>query len=66
MTEECKVKLRNDRRDANEEFKTLKKNAEISEDQMHDYQQQVQKMTDEYIEKAEGILGKKEKEIMEI
>jgi len=66
MAEECKVKLRNSRRDANEEFKNLKKNNEISEDQMHDYQEQVQKMTDSYIEKAEGILAQKEKEIMEI
>lgn len=66
MTEECKVKLRNSRRDANEEFKTMKKNNDISEDQMHDYQEQVQKLTDGYIEKAEGILGQKEKEIMEI
>ncbi len=66
MTEECKVKLRNSRRDANEEFKTMKKNNDISEDQMHDDQEQVQKLTDGYIEKAEAILGQKEKEIMEI
>lgn len=66
MGEECKVKLRNARRDANEEFKNLKKNNEISEDQMHDFQEQVQKLTDSYIEKAEGILKQKEKEIMEI
>ena len=39
---------------------------EISEDQMHDGQEQVQKLTDAYIEKINSILKKKEEEMMEV
>ena len=66
MAEECKVKQRNARRDANEEFKNLKKANEISEDDMFLYQEKVQKLTDKSIEKTDAILATKEKEIMEI
>lgn len=66
MAEEAKVKLRNDRRDANEALKTMKKENEISEDEMFKGQSEVQKMTDEFIKKTDEILALKEKEIMEI
>jgi ribosome recycling factor len=66
MAEESKVKLRNTRRDANEKFKTLKKNNTISEDEMFTQQEQVQKLTDKAIEKTDAILAAKEKEIMQI
>ncbi|MBN2538678.1 MAG: ribosome recycling factor [Deltaproteobacteria bacterium] len=66
MTEEYKVRLRNTRRDANNDFKKLKTDGDISEDNMHDYQDKVQKITDDYIKKADDILGAKEAEIMEI
>jgi ribosome recycling factor len=66
MAEECKIKLRNARRDANDQFKSLKKDNEISEDKMYDYQDEVQKLTDKYIEKTDKVLAAKEKEIMEI
>ena len=66
MAEECKVKQRNARRDANEQFKNLKKENEISEDEMFSYQEKVQKLTDKSIEKTDLILAAKEKEIMEI
>src|SRR3972149_9484424 len=66
MAEECKVKQRNARRDANEEFKNLKKANEISEDDMFLYQEKVQKLTDKSIEKTDAILTVKEKEIMKI
>jgi ribosome recycling factor len=66
MAEEGKVKLRNLRRDANEELKTLKKNNNLSEDELFKTQEEVQKITDQYIEKVDKILAIKEKEIMEI
>lgn len=66
MAEEGKIKLRNARRDANEELKNLKKNNKMAEDEMFTAQEEVQKMTDQYIEKTEKILSAKEKEIMEI
>ena len=66
MAEECKIKLRNTRRDGNEQFKALKKDNEISEDELYTYQDEVQKITDTYIEKADIVFNAKEKEIMEI
>jgi len=63
--EECKVAVRNHRREANEMFKELKNEKEISEDDFFKAQNQVQKITDEYIEKIEEITAKKEKEILE-
>jgi ribosome recycling factor len=66
MAEEGKIKLRNARRDANEELKTLKKNNKISEDELFTAQAEVQKFTDQYIDKADKVLAAKEKEIMEI
>jgi len=66
MAEECKVKQRNSRRDANEQLKALKKDNEISEDELYSFQEEVQKVTDRAIEKTDAILAAKEKEIMEI
>jgi ribosome recycling factor len=66
MAEEGKVKLRNLRRDANEELKKLKKDGDIAEDELFKYQADVQKVTDDYIEKTDKVLLAKEKEIMEI
>jgi ribosome recycling factor len=66
MAEEGKIKLRNTRREANEEFKDLKKNNKMTEDGFFSAQEEVQKLTDNYIEKTEKILTTKEKEILEI
>lgn len=65
-TEDAKVAIRNVRRDANEALKKLEKAKEISEDAMRGGQDDVQKLTDEYVKKADAVLGEKEKEIMEI
>ena len=66
MAEEGKVKLRNARRDANEELKDLKKNNKMTEDELFTTQEEVQKLLDRHIEKTDKILTTKEKEIMEI
>ena len=66
MAEESKIKLRNARRDANEELKELKKNNKMAEDELFGAQDEVQKLTDRYIEKTDKVLMTKEKEIMEI
>ena len=66
MAEEGKIKLRNARRDANEHFKTMKKDSKISEDELFTLQDDVQKQMDKHIEKVDAILQNKEKEIMEI
>jgi len=64
--EESRVSVRNIRRDANERFKKLEKDHTISEDQMHTKQDEVQKLTNNYIEQIDGIVVSKEKEVMEI
>lgn len=66
MAEENKIKLRNTRRDANEELKDIKKNNKMAEDELFAAQEEVQKLTNSYIEKIDKILAAKEKEIMEI
>ena len=64
MTEESKVALRNLRRDANEQLKELKKDKQISEDEAFKAQDEVQKVTDDYIKKLDALAAEKEKEIM--
>ena len=66
MEEECKVALRNLRRDANEQLKTAKKDKLVSEDDQFKLQDEVQKLIDKSIEKGEEIIKAKEKEILEI
>ncbi len=64
--EDFKVALRNIRRDANDELKTLQKDGDISEDDNFKAQKKVQEITDEYIKKIDEIFAAKEKEILEI
>lgn len=64
MGEEAKVALRNLRRDANEDLKEMKKEKLLSEDDAHRGQEEVQKLTDEYIKKVDAQAAEKEKEIM--
>lgn len=65
-TEECKVAVRNVRRDGNDALKKKKNDKELTEDEMRHGQDEVQKLTDAYVAKADEVLGAKEKEIMEI
>ncbi|MBW1992261.1 MAG: ribosome recycling factor [Deltaproteobacteria bacterium] len=64
MGEDAKVALRNVRRDANERFKKLKNDKEISEDDARRGQDEVQKITDEFTKKVDQMTAEKEKEIM--
>jgi ribosome recycling factor len=66
MAEASKVALRNIRRDANEHLKGLEKNKKISQDQLRQWMDKVQASTDRYIEKTDGVLTAKEKEVLEI
>ena len=65
MAEENKVALRNVRRDANDMLKDLKKDKEISEDEQFRAQDDVQKVTDDFIKKVDERIEEKEKEILE-
>jgi ribosome recycling factor len=64
--EQGRVAIRNIRRDANSDFKDLLKEKEISEDEAHGAEDNMQKLTDKYIAKVDEALAAKEKEMMEI
>ena len=64
--EGARVAIRNIRRDANNDFKELLKEKEISEDDERRAQDQIQKLTDAAIADAEKVLQAKEAELMEI
>jgi ribosome recycling factor len=64
--EECRVSVRNIRRDINEELKKMEKEEHVSEDETKKSLDDVQKITDSYIKKIEEVLDHKEKEIMEV
>jgi len=63
--EESKVAVRNIRRDINEKIKDLKKDKKVSEDEQFRAQDEIQKMTDDYVKKIDSVYGSKEKEILE-
>lgn len=65
MAEDCKVAVRNIRRDIIEHLKAKKKDKAISEDELFRLQDEIQKLTDQFVKKIEEIQAKKEREIME-
>jgi len=65
MAEEGKIAVRSHRREANELLKELKNDKDISEDELFRTQDEVQKVTDEFIKKIDELTAEKEKEIIE-
>ena len=65
-TEKAKVAVRNIRRDANSDFKTLLKEKEISKDEARAAEERIQKVTDAHIEEINVILAEKEKSLLEV
>lgn len=66
VSEDCKILLRNERRDSIEILKKLKKDSAISEDDLTSHEKDVQKLTDKFIELLEKLQKEKDTEIMEI
>ena len=64
--EEAKVAVRNARRDLMDTYKTMKKNSEITEDDMKSAEKKAQTLTDRYIEEVDKLVAEKEKEIMSL
>jgi ribosome recycling factor len=64
--ENGKIAIRNIRRDANSDYKSLLKDKEISEDEHHQAEDEIQKVTDIFIKKVDDVLTAKEAELMEI
>lgn len=65
-SEEFKVRIRNERRDANDKLKKLEKEGEITEDDLKKAQNDVQKLTDKYTKDIDTLLASKEKDIMAV
>nr|WP_206384332.1 MULTISPECIES: ribosome recycling factor [Vibrio] len=61
-----RVAVRNIRRDANSDLKALLKDKEISEDDEHKAQDEIQKLTDAAVKRIDEVLAAKEKELMEV
>lgn len=66
LSEEAKVAVRAIRRDANDKYKVMKKNSEITEDDLKAYEVDIQKLTDKYCKDVDDAAAAKEKEILEI
>jgi len=64
--EECKVTIRSIRRDTMDKFKTMKKNSEITEDDLKDCEKKVQDLTDKFCAEVDRTVSAKEKEIMTV
>ncbi len=62
--ENAKISVRNIRRDGIDQFKKLEKSGDISEDDLHNLSEQVQKMTDTHTAKIDGLVAAKNKDIM--
>ncbi|MBQ4232173.1 MAG: ribosome recycling factor [Lachnospiraceae bacterium] len=65
-SENCKVAIRNIRRDANDDFKKQNKNGDISDDELKDIEDKIQKLTDKYIKQTDDMTDSKTKEIMTV
>jgi ribosome recycling factor len=63
--ENTKIAIRNIRRDANHHIKDLLKSKDISEDDDHRAEQEIQKLTDQHVSKADEIVAVKEQELLE-
>jgi ribosome recycling factor len=66
MGEEAKVSVRTVRRDVNDEIKKAQKTGELSEDAQRAAQEDIQRLTDQYVARVDDILAKKEAEILEV
>ena len=64
--ENARVAVRNVRRDANNDLKSLEKEKEISKDELRKAEEDVQKATDKSITEIDGVLQKKETDLMEV
>ena len=64
--EEAKVAIRNIRRSAQDDLRNFEKEKMITEDDLHQGRDELQKLTDDYIKKIDDISATKEKEILEI
>ncbi|MCD8108180.1 MAG: ribosome recycling factor [Oscillospiraceae bacterium] len=66
LGEDSKVAVRSIRRDANDKIKTMKKNGDVTEDDVKQFDKDIQKLTDKYIALVDDQVAAKEKEILSV
>ena len=66
LSEEAKVSVRAVRRDGMDEAKSLQKDAKMTEDELRNSENEIQKLTDKYIDEIDKMTDEKEKEVMSI
>ena len=66
MAEEARVRVRSNRRTALDEAKKLKASAALTEDQMRDVEDEVQKLTDRFVKSIDDHLKHKDAEVMKV
>jgi ribosome recycling factor len=66
IAEDAKVALRNERRDANTKLERMIKEEDVSKDEVHRAEEQIQKLTDKHVEGVDAALKRKEEEVMEV
>ncbi|MFI3210644.1 MAG: ribosome recycling factor [Peptostreptococcaceae bacterium] len=66
VAEEFKVRLRNERRDANDDIKKMEKESELTADESKKAQDEVQKITDKFIKEVDTLADLKEKDLLEV
>jgi len=66
LGEDTKIAIRNARRDGNDEVKKAEKAKEISEDDSKKYQTEIQTVTDKFVKEVDGIIEKKEQELLTV
>lgn len=66
FAEQARVSVRNVRRDGMDSLKKMERDGNISQDQCRQYSQEIQSVTDEYVQQIDGLLSTKEKEILQV
>ena len=66
MAEDSKVAVRSIRREGIDKAKAMQKNSELTEDELRDAEESIQKLTDKKIAEIDDILSAKEKEVMSV
>jgi ribosome recycling factor len=66
MAEEARVSVRNVRRDEMKDVHELRKEGEISQDDEHRAEEELQKLTNDYIKRIDSVLADKESELLEV
>src|SRR6202045_604807 len=66
MAEEARVRIRSSRRSGIDEIKKIERSGEITEDERHNFEEEIQKLTDKYVKEIDAHAESKEVDIMKV